>query len=101
MSKSSSRSASADAGATASGSLLEGYLAFSVLLPRCLLGERYFIATDEADALKQYKVLGGITSTPEIPIVKRLDEGSDAYAKALSDYEAAIVKAKTAEAVSP
>ena len=101
MSKSSNRSANADAGAAASGSLLEGYSAFSVLLPRCVLGERYFIATDEADALKQYKILGGITSTPEIPIVKRLDEGSDAYAKALSDYEAAIVKAKPAEAVSP
>ncbi len=88
MSKSSKQSPSVDAGA-----LLEGFSAFSVLLPRCLVGERFFIARDAADAFSQYKELGGIRSTPEQPIIHQLEPGSDAYAKALSDYEAGLAKA--------
>ena len=72
---------SADAGA-APRVLARRILGVSVLLPRCLLGERYFIATDEADAFKQPKSQHPPRRRRSL-IVKRLDEGSDAYAKAI------------------
>lgn len=73
-------------------------LAFSVLLPRCLVGERYFVATDEADAFRQYRELGGVTSHVDRPIVKPLSVGSSEYAEAVKQHAA---KTKPAEAVAP
>ena len=61
--------------------------------PRCLLGERYFIATEQGRAAaQQYKILG-ITSTPEIPIVKPIDEGRKVRQGALGLRGGNLVKA--------
>lgn len=76
----------------------QALLAFSVLLPRCLVGERYFVATDEADAFRQYRELGGVTAHVERPIVTPLAADSAEYAEAVKQYEA---KAKPAEPVAP
>lgn len=73
-------------------------LAFSVLLPRCLVGERYFVAADEADAFRQYRELGGITAHVDRPIVKPLAVGSSEYAEAVKQHAA---KTKPAESVAP
>ena len=101
VSKSSNRSASADAGAAASGSLLEGYSAFSVLTP-ALLARRAILYRNRQRPTRSNNTKSSAASPRRRRSrcetsrrgLRRLRQGA-------LDYEAAIVKAKLDRAVSP
>ena len=66
--------------------------AFSVLIPKCLLGEKCFVAADEQEAYMKYRKLGGVNGHDSQQIVKAVPKGSRDYAEAVAAYNAQLAK---------
>ena len=69
--------------------------AFSVLIPKCLLGEKCFVAADEQEAYMKYRKLGGINGHDTPQIVKSLPKGSLGYEETVAAH---LAKSEAAEA---
>lgn len=95
--------ASAPVAASEDLTATDGLPVFSVRIPNCLLGERFFVAGSPEEAYGKYKALGGITKHESQHEVKRITTRNPAYAIAVEAHNAALAaeaERKAAEALT-